>query len=73
MSTNASATEAKQAFSEHDILRSQQWGLIGSVLAAPPKADTIAAFAGLEGDDTALGQAYAVLARAAAEAVPKDV
>jgi TorA maturation chaperone TorD len=73
MSTNASAAEAKQAISEHDILRSQQWGLIGSVLAAPPKADTITAFAGLVGDDTALGQAYAVLARAAAEAVPKDV
>jgi TorA maturation chaperone TorD len=65
--TNASPVEAEPTVSEHDILRARQWALLSRLLAAPPDAETLTALAAVEGDATALGQAYGVLARAAAE------
>ncbi len=65
--TNASPAEAVPALPEQDALRSRQWALLARLLAAAPDADTLAALAALEGDETALGQAYGVLARMAAE------
>ena len=73
MMTIASSAQAQRAPSDHDILRAHQWGLISRVLAAPPDAGSLSALAALDGDDTALGQAYAVLARAAAAAAPAEV
>ena len=67
MLNSASPAMAEPANTNHDILRAQQWGFISRVLAAPPNSDALSALAALEGDDTALGQAYAVLARTAAE------
>ena len=64
--TGASTAQSKPASSDHDILRAQQWGLLARVLAAPPNSDDLTAFSALKGDDTALGQAYGVLARTAA-------
>jgi TorA maturation chaperone TorD len=43
------------------------------LLATAPDAETLSALAALKGDDTALGQAYAVLARTAATADVADV
>ena len=65
--TNASPAEAVPALPEQDALRSRQWALLARLLAAAPDADTLAALGALEGDETALGQAYGVLARMAAE------
>ena len=48
--------------------RSQHWGLLAALLAAPPSAELLAAVGSLDGDDTALGQAYSRLAKAAATA-----
>lgn len=66
--TIASPTNVAPAMPEYEALRSQQWALIGSLLAAAPDRDTLQALAGLTGDDTALGQAYRVLAQTAARA-----
>ncbi len=71
--TTASTAQAKPAKSEHEMLRAQQWSLIASLLLAPPDRDTLALLAGLTGDDTALGQAYRVLAETAATADVDDV
>ena len=59
--------------SEYEELRAQQWRLISALLVQPPDRDMLATLAGLTGDETALGQAYSVLAQAAAEADPDDV
>lgn len=64
---NAGSVQAALRSSEEDILRSRQWALLARLLAAAPDAETLAALAALEGDETALGQAYRVLARTAAE------
>ncbi len=72
MST-ASTAQAEPARSEYEMLRAQQWSLIASLLVAPPDRETLAALAGLTGDDTALGQAYRVLAETAATADVDDV
>ncbi len=53
--------------------RAQHWGLLSSLLVAPPERDLLAAIAGLHGDDTALGQAYRRLAKAAQTADPAAV
>ncbi|MFN3936779.1 MAG: molecular chaperone [Gemmobacter sp.] len=52
--------------SEIDALRGHQYALLSSILAAAPDPVRLAAIAAMSGDATALGQAYAVLARAAA-------
>ena len=54
-------------------MRAQQWALIANLLVAPPDRKTLDALADLTGDDTALGQAYKVLAVTAAAAHPQDV
>lgn len=72
MST-ASTAQAKPAKSEYEMLRAQQWSLIASLLVAPPDSDALSALAGLTGDDTALGQAYGVLADTAGAADAEDV
>ncbi|MDD9717449.1 molecular chaperone TorD family protein [Dinoroseobacter sp. PD6] len=72
MST-ASTAQAKPAKSEYEVLRAQQWSLIASLLVAPPDSDALSALAGLTGDDTALGQAYGVLADTAGAADAEDV
>lgn len=61
------------ARSDYDVLRAQQWALIASLLVAPPDREKLGMLAGLSGDDTALGQAYRVLAETAAASDPKDV
>lgn len=58
---------------ENDALRSQQWALLSSVLSAAPSDEMLQAIAALQGDDTALGQAYGLLAKAAGETSAKDV
>jgi len=66
--SQTSQPSSAQALSEHDALRSSQWAFIARLLVAAPDADMLAGIAALDGDDTALGQAYGVLARAAATA-----
>jgi TorA maturation chaperone TorD len=73
MLNSASPTTVEPALSDYNTLRAQQWGFVGRILASPPNSDYLRILATLEGDDTALGQAYAVLARAAAEVMPEQV
>ncbi|MDO9526891.1 MAG: molecular chaperone TorD family protein, partial [Gemmobacter sp.] len=67
MKNQASAVLAAQAEESERALRSQQWGLLARLLVAAPGDDLLRALAGLRGDSTALGQAYAALARKAAD------
>lgn len=71
--TNASTAAAAQTLSEQDILRSRQWALLARLLAAAPDEETLAALSALRGDETALGQAYGVLAQTAAATEPATV
>lgn len=71
--TAASTTKVAPATPDHEALRAQQWALIASVLAKSPDRATLDALAALQGDDTALGQAYRVLADSAATADVDDV
>lgn len=50
---------------EEDVTRAQIYGLLASLLAAPASAETLASLAGLQGDDSPLGQALATLGRLA--------
>lgn len=54
-------------------MRSEHYRFLARLLASPPDAAALAAIASLGGDETALGQAYAALARTAAETDPKTV
>ena len=58
---------------EQDETRAQHWALIARLLVAAPDRAVLDALAGLDGDETPLGQAYAALAQAAAQADAKDV
>lgn len=71
--TAASTAKAAPAKSDHEDLRAQQWALISSLLVGPPDQAMIDTLAGLTGDETALGQAYRVLAETAATAKSDDV
>ncbi len=71
--SKASTAQAEPARSDYDVLRAQQWTLIASLLVAPPDREKLGLLANLTGDDTALGQAYGVLAQTAAEADADDV
>jgi TorA maturation chaperone TorD len=64
----ASPREHGPANENEDLLRSQQYGFLSRVLYRAPDADLINSIAGMTGDDTALGQAYAALAARASEA-----
>lgn len=54
-------------------LRARQWGLLARLLVAAPDAALLNRLAGLGDGETALGQAYAALARKAAGASEKAV
>lgn len=69
----ASQPAAGPARDEFSDLRSGHYRLLSLLLAKPPTPDTLDLVAGLTGDDTALGQAYAALARTAAQADPAQV
>lgn len=69
----ASTASTEPATSDYNALRAQQWSLLASLLAAPPDREKLDVLAGLAGDDTALGQAYRVLAETAATADADDV
>lgn len=71
--TTPGPSDASPVDVTQDQLRSQQWGLLAGVLSSPPDEKRLAALGQLEGDGTALGNAYSVLARAARETNPKDV
>ena len=67
----ADLAENAPSGSDQEVLRSQQWGLLARLLSAAPDAPMLEALAGLTGNDTALGEAYRVLARTAAETTPE--
>ncbi|MGE5504129.1 MAG: molecular chaperone [Actinomycetota bacterium] len=50
---------------DEEALRAQVYGLLAVLLAAPPSPRTLAVLAQLDGGDTALGQAFAELGKAA--------
>lgn len=64
--TAARTTQVAPARPEHEALRAQQWGMLATVLLRSPDRSTLDTLAGLTGDDSALGQAYRVLADTAA-------
>lgn len=74
--SNRSMAQTAPNRSEYEELRAQQWRLISTLLARAPDDRTLDTLAGLTGDETALGQAYGALARAAAttesDAVAKE-
>ncbi len=72
MST-ASTAPAAPARSEHETLRAHQWSLIAALLVSPPDRSMLDMLKAVTGDDTALGQAYTVLAETAARFAPEDV
>ncbi|MCH9808307.1 MAG: molecular chaperone TorD family protein [Alphaproteobacteria bacterium] len=53
-----------------DQIRAQVYQLIAAPLSAPPSGDLLSAFAGISGDDSALGKAMKQCATAAAAATP---
>ncbi|MDP5083984.1 MAG: molecular chaperone TorD family protein [Yoonia sp.] len=55
------------------MLRAQQWSLIAALLVAPPDRDMLDLLSSLTGDDTALGQAYRILAETAGSADVDDI
>jgi TorA maturation chaperone TorD len=57
---------------ETEVLRAGHYRLLSIMLARAPGAAELAALAALTSDRTALGQAYAALARAAAAATPES-
>lgn len=69
----ASQPDSGQARDQQDLLRAGHYRLLSRLLAAAPDRALLAGVAALEGDGTALGQAYGALARAAAAADPAEV
>lgn len=63
----ASQPLAGPARDEIDLARAGHYRLLSRLLARAPAAADLALLAGLQGDGTALGQAYGALARAAAQ------
>jgi len=61
------------ALPDEEILRAQAYGLLAGLLSRAPDADALTALAAIEGDDSALGAAYAALGAAAREATPHGV
>ena len=58
---------------EEDTLRARWYGLLGSLLAAPPTAKLLQTIGAIEGDETGLGQAVAQVAAAARASTVDDV
>ncbi|WP_209424740.1 molecular chaperone TorD family protein [Pararhodobacter sp. SW119] len=70
---SASQPGTGRARDHMDQLRGEQYRFLSRILAAPPEAAMLDRIAGLQGDDSPLGQAYAALARTAAAADLKAV
>jgi TorA maturation chaperone TorD len=70
---SASTVATEPAIDEQNALRAQQWSFLARVLSHAPDAQMLDALGQLEGDETALGQAYEVLARTARDSDAKDV
>ncbi len=58
---------------EEDTLRAQLYGLLASLLAAPPTPEVLAVVGAIKGDGTELGQALKLLATAARGTAIEDV
>ena len=58
---------------EEDALRAQLYGLLASLLAAPPTPEVLAVVGAIKGDGTELGQALKLLATAARGTAVEDV
>lgn len=67
------ARKIEPAGATEDCLRAQHYGFLARMLAAAPSAGTLAEAAGVNGDGTMMGQAYAALARQAAGTTAKEV
>jgi len=66
-------TLEEQSLPEEDALRADLYGFLATLLAAPPAPAVLARCAALSGDETAIGQGFAELARRAAAATPESV
>lgn len=60
------------ATTEEDALRADLYGLLATLLSAPPSQDVIASAAALTGDESDLGAAVNALAKAAAATSPAE-
>jgi TorA maturation chaperone TorD len=60
------------AISEEDVLRANVYRLLAHALRAGPTGEDLAVFAGMTGDDTAIGKAVGALARVAAATTSQD-
>lgn len=58
---------------DFDQNRAENYNVLAMLLASPPSGSVLSLLAGLEGDDSALGQAWTALAAAAATADPAEV
>lgn len=62
---------ASYDITEEDALRAQCYALLARVLSAPPNDEVMALVAGLNGDDSELGQALSALAEVARHTTPQ--
>ncbi len=65
--------ETELIIAAEEQLRGQTWRLLGRLLRAAPDPTTLQAIAAIEGDDSALGRAFAALAAAARASDPAGV
>ena len=65
MGDTATNTESMAAISEEDVLRSQLYEFLATLLRVEPANEVLAQVAGLTGDDSPIGQASATLAHLA--------
>ena len=68
-----SQPDSGPAIEDFDKARSEQYRFLARLLAAPPSAEALNHIAQLQGDDSALGRAFANLAQAAQGADAKRV
>src|SRR5690625_1219596 len=66
-----SVAENATGIAEEDTLRADLYDLLGTLLAKPPSAELLERVASLTGDESALGQSFAALARLARQMVPQ--
>lgn len=62
---NQGKPKAVRTITDEDGLRAQCYRLLAGLLAAPPTPEALGRFAGIEGDDSELGQALTALGRSA--------
>lgn len=65
--------QARQGVVEEDVLRANLYRLLAHVLRAAPQQSDIDVFAGMDGDDTPIGQAIAALAHIARNTRPETI